>query len=677
MKQRYDLSTLEWSLTGWHPHAWESAVSMELGLNLYADISTLPARVPGSVQQSLRDAGLLPDWNVKLNSRACEWVENRHWVYETKIPADWTAHPGDYLLRCEGLDYQGEVLVNGVRVGEFCGSFTSHSFDLSAHLCEGENRLSIAFTDLPRYLGQIGYTSTTTTWKTRFNYIWDWIPRLVQVGIWDAIHLEIQHGDVISAFSAYTEYDVQAQLGSVQFKTALLLSSAAQVEVIVEGEEGEVGRQVFSTAEFTDILHGQEASYTFAGTLENLPVTPWQPNGNGNTQRYTLRARLLDAHGALLDEEQRTIGFREIIWKACQQAPEGAEPWICCVNGIDTFLQGANWVPIRPCYADVTAEEYRRRLQLYHDLGFNLLRVWGGAVLETETFYALCDELGIMVWQEFSLSSSGSDNWPPEDPQAIVEMRDITTSYITRRQHHPSLLLWCGGNELQGSADGSKRGCGKPVDYTHPMIGMMAENVRQLDPTRRFLPTSSSGPTFIAKAEEFGKGIHHDVHGPWNISGPVEEAFSYWDRDDALFRSEMGMPDCSSAELIRQYGQELALPADFGNPFWMHTQGWWMQWEDYQREGGDPENLEQYVAWSQQRQATVLTYAATTCKRRFPACGGIIFWMGHDAYPCPVNTSIIDFNGAPKPAALAVAQIFRANVADGTNGDSLKQAPSI
>ena len=96
------------------------------------------------------------------------------------------------------------------------------------------------------------------------------------------------------------------------------------------------------------------------------------------------------------------------------------------------------------------------------------------------------------------------------------------------------------------------------------------------------------------------------MHGPWNCAGPVEKAFAYWDQDDALFRSETGMPGSSPAALIRQYGQELALPGDFSNPFWMHTQGWWIQWEDYLREGGDPENLEQYVAWSQQRQAVVL-----------------------------------------------------------------------
>lgn len=652
MKQIYDLSTLEWSLTGWHPHGWESAVSMELGLNLHADITQVPARVPGSVQQSLRDAGLLPDWNVKLNSRQCEWVENRHWIYETKLPAAWTAQPAQFLLHCAGLDYQGVVLVNGERAAIFCGSFVPYTFDLSPFLHEGDNRLTIVFTEIPRYLGQVGFTSQITTWKTRFNYVWDWTPRLVQIGIWDTISLEVRHCDAVTALSLYTDYDYRSQIGSVALKAQLALSAGTAVEVIVEGDEGEVSRQTFA------------AVADFSGVLQGLRVSPWQPNGNGAQTRYTLRLRVLDGAGELLDEEVREVGFRQVIWNPCKDAPADAEPWICQVNGIDTFLQGANWVPIRPNYADVSVDDYRKRLQLYKELGFNLLRVWGGAVLEKECFYALCDELGILVWQEFPLSSSGPDNWPPEDAQAIAEMQDIAAGYIARRQHHPALLLWCGGNELQGSVDGSKKGCGKPVDYTHPMIGMMRDTVQQLDPTRRFLPTSSSGPRFTAELGEFGKGLHHDVHGPWNFPGDVAQAFTYWDQDDALFRSETGMPGSSSVEVIRQYGEDMALPADYSNPFWMHTQGWWIQWEDYLREGGDAGSLEQYVAWSQARQATVLAYAAATCKRRFPACGGIIFWMGHDCYPCPINTAVIDYNGEAKPAALAVAEIFHAKVVD-------------
>jgi len=648
MRHTYDLSTLDWHLTGWQPYNWKLSLSLETGMHVPCEIAPIPAQVPGSVQRALRAAGLLPDWNVQFQSRQCEWVENRHWSFEAVLPAEWADAVGTKILRCAGLDYQGVVCVNGREVGTFCGTFVPHAFDLTAHLRPGEaNRLTLIFTGVPEYLGAINFSTQIKEWKERFNYIWDWVPRIVQIGIWDALTLEVQQQAVIDSLTCYTDYDLATAQGSLTLSAALSgISAGARVAVTLTDGESEI-----YCADFP-------ADAQFARQLTGLPVQPWHPNGNGAQQRYTLAIRLLDTDGAVLDEETRTVGFKQIRWRACAGAPADAEPWICEVNGSATFLQGVNWTPILPTFADVTREDYRRRLRLYQEMGCNILRVWGGAVLERACFYDLCDELGLLVWQEFPLSSSGIDNWPPEDPQVIAEMREIATSYITRRQHHVSLLLWCGGNELQGSLDGGKVGIGKPIDLTHPMMTMLQAAVQQLDPTRKFLATSPTGHRFTADEENFGKGLHHDVHGPWTISGGLEKWFAYWDAEDALFRSETGMPGCNSAELIRQYGGEWALPASKHNPWWTYTYGWWIQWEDYLAEGGDPEDLEQYVAWSRTRQAVALRYAAQTCKRKFPACGGIIFWMGHDCYPCPINTSIVDIHGNPKPAVAAVAEVF-------------------
>jgi beta-mannosidase len=641
MRRIHDLSGLDWKLTGWHPNYWRMG-----GMN--PDVPAIPAKVPGSVQKALLDAGLIPDWNVGLNSRQCEWVENRDWMFETELPADWVSDPGRKMLKCEGLDYQGGVLVNGHQVGKFRGSLTPHAFDLTRHLAAGANRLTLVFTEIPRYLGQIGCTSRMRDWKPRFNYVWDWVPRIVQIGIWDAVRLEVQQDDVIDGLSLHTDYDHRAGRGSLSVRATLAVEQAEQVEIAVEGRDGEVRRQVLPAAP------------DFSCRVDELAVKPWHPNGNGEQALYRVRLRLLGKDGSVADEETRTVGFRRIAWKPCAGAPADAEPWLCEINGVDTFLQGVNWVPPQAVFADVTAEDYRVRLQLYRDLGCNVLRVWGGSMLEKEVFYDLCDQLGILVWQEFPLSSSGLENRPPDTAPAIRELKDIAASYIARRQHHASLLLWSGGNELEGYFKGKKTAYYlKPADYTHPTIAALQQVVRELDPTRRFIPTSPSGPRFWATAEDFGKGLHHDVHGPWKWDGALDGWFQYWDGDDALFRSETGMPGASPADLIRQYGGDMALPADSSNPFWMHTNGWWLQWSDYLASGGDPSDLDRYVAWSQARQAEALSYAARACKKRFPRCGGFIMWMGHDCYPCPVNTAIVDFLGRPKPAAKAIGEVFR------------------
>jgi beta-mannosidase len=402
------------------------------------------------------------------------------------------------------------------------------------------------------------------------------------------------------------------------------------------------GARVLRTGEFVDTL-----------TWDNLPVERWWPNGHGTQKLYTVTCVPVDGG----ESRSWRVGFKAVRWEPCAGAPAGADPWLCVVNDRPIFLQGVNWSPIRPNFADVTEAEVRTRLETYRDLGCNVLRVWGGAVLEKESFYNACDELGLLVWQEFPLSSSGADNWPPEDPRAIDEMAAIAASYIERRQHHVSLLLWCGGNELQGDLEGGKTGCGKPVTNDHPLIGRLAATVARLDPSRRFLPSSASGPRFVADAKDFGNGLHWDVHGPWR--GETEE---YWQRDDALFRSEVGAPGASPAAVINQYAGGLpVLPGSLANPLWRRV-SWWLEWPEFLAEQGrEPRDLEEFVAWSQQRQAVFLTRAVAACQGRFPRCGGIILWMGHDSFPCPTNTAILDFHGQEKPAALAVGKLFRAH----------------
>jgi len=326
------------------------------------------------------------------------------------------------------------------------------------------------------------------------------------------------------------------------------------------------------------------------------------------------------------------------------------------VNGKPIFLQGVNWTPIHPNFADTKPEDYKKLLSLYAQIGCNILRVWGGGYLEREYFYDLCDELGLLVWQEFPLSSSGCENYPPEDQKCVDEHEQIARSYIARRQHHVSLALWCGGNELMYPDTW------KPVEFTHPLIGCLKKVVESEDPTRRMLPASPSGPVFGADPEKFGQGLHWDVHGPWNCIGSLEENwYPMWKKDDALFRSELGSPGASPVEIIRRSQGNLdPVPISRENPLWRRGSLWWLDVDQFIAEcGHEPKDLEEYVTWSQERQKLSLVAVAKACKKRFPRCGGIIIWMGHDCYPCNANTSIIDFDGNPKPAAIGLAEVFK------------------
>lgn len=651
MKSVYDLSTLEWTVEGYTPYLWLfERMFGGMGNNgPCIDVAAVPARVPGSVQGALRQAGILPDWNFGIKSRECEWVEHRHWMYRTNLPDAWVSTQSSVRLECQGLDYCGWVFLNHKEVATFKGTHTPKVFDLTPYLKGTGNILELVFDLPPRWLGQFGYTSRMTEWKTRFNYTWDWVPRIVQVGIWDTISLAVVKGSELRDLHCTTDADIQHGTGILELGGSVTTGNVERVEISLEQDGSLIRRSEITAAEFKSGIQWSD-----------LPVRLWWPNLEGDQPLYSLTIRLLDGQGHEQDRLERRVGFKHVEWKPCLGAPEGADPWLCVINGRPIFLQGVNFAPLCGNFADLQREDYEKRLKLYQDLGLNLFRINACQFLERQWFYDLCDELGLMVWQEFPLTSSGVDNWPPEDEDSIQAMAEIASSFIQRRRHHVSLLLWSGGNELQGDLEGHKYGMGKPCDANHPMLKRLQEVAQAEDPSHRFIPTSPSGPRAGANPADFGKGLHWDVHGGGAMSASYEDALQYWADDDALFRSEVYCSGASPVELIRKYaGVFEVFPPTAANPYWTRLTTWWLDWHRLVKiYGREPGSLEEYVEWSQAQQARMLSMEMKAGKDRFPACGGVLLWSGHDTFPLTINTSLIDFDGNTKPSGIAVSRIW-------------------
>jgi len=635
-------------LYGWRPYEWQW---IDRAADLKPDVGPLEVRVPSSVQQCLLDAGIIPDWNVGLNSRQCEWVEHRHWEFSTAIPAGAFADGEPIVLHAAGLDYAGWIGVDHVPVAQFEGMAVPHRVDLTDKFSDGqEHRLAIVFDMPPAEQGQFGFTAKSKFFKSRYNYGWDWCPRIVPVGVWDGLAFltGLDAALEIRSIQAFLEDD----LATASVKASVAFEPAVAGSAVVR----EIRATVYDGAKSIGSAYAILQPGETALHIDGLQVEPWWPNRFGGQKLYTVTIEATDGQGTTQWTAAPTrVGFRRIVWRAAEGASADAEPWICEVNGKAVFLQGANWVPPTAVYHDTPAEDYRALIDLYRDMGVTMLRVWGGAILERETFYDLCDEAGILVWQEFPLSSSGIDNTPPRDPEAIARLVDIASWYIRRRGHHASLLLWSGGNELITSES-------RPVGYDHPCIAALRDLVARQDPGRRFIPTSPSGPRPWGNAEENGLLVHHDVHGPWGFGGLADlDAWrAYWESDDALFRSEVGMPGTADLALLERYaGGEALWPPT--TPYWLHTAPWWTQWDRYRKTLGDVtpnEALLEYIRRTQEVQAEAYAMAARCCKQRFPRCGGFIIWMGHDCYPCPVNNSVIDFDRRPKPAYFALKKVF-------------------
>lgn len=639
-----DLLKKQWQLAGWRPYAWMMRQSLETGDFHQPEIGPVAATVPGSAHTALLASRLIEDWNVGLNSNKCEWLEHRHWEFSTELAP---VTPGTAVrLDADGLDHSGWILIDASIVAAFEGSLVRHRFDLTAHLADGRpHRLSIVFDEPPREQGQIGLTSRSKHFKPRFSYSWDWCPRIVPIGIWDTLLLRYDPPP-IEITSIMTRMADDGATGLITLNTRSTAGEAVLLQVVVRDGAG------------NDVLAAEAPAGPGADVLElAVPaVAPWWPNGEGSQTLYDLEVAGAGDSQTLFNG---TIGFKRIRWLPCDGAPPGAEPWICEINGRSIFLEGVNWTPLSPDYATVTRADYAKLIDLYKAMNINLLRVWGGAFLEKQDFYELCDQAGILVWQEFPLSSSGYDNYAPDDPAVIDNLCTIATDYVRRRGHHACKLMWCGGNELLG-VPGQPGGV--PHDRSHPSLAALAEVVRREDPHTRYIPTSPSGPSFSADEQDFGKGIHHDVHGPWKLWGTILAWQDYWQRDDALFRSEVGMPGASGIDILEHFSGDCSpWPPSPDNPYWRHGAAWWIQWDEL-REEIEPlppdEGLKRYVELSQKRQAEALATAAAACKGRFPRCGGFLVWMGHDCFPCPANTAIIDFLGRPKPAYHALAEVF-------------------
>jgi beta-mannosidase len=339
----------------------------------------------------------------------------------------------------------------------------------------------------------------------------------------------------------------------------------------------------------------------------------WWPNGLGEPNLHRV-----EIAGLELD-----VGFRTV---------ELREDYTLVVNGSPVPIRGWNWTPIDPLYGVPRPEKLERLLRLAQRANVNLLRVWGGGLIETDEFYERCDRLGLLVWQEFSQSSSGVDSVPAADDDYVRLLAGEAREIVRRKRRHPSLAIWCGGNELD-------------ADDAHPALAALRDVVRELDPERAWLPTSPRG---------------EDVHGPWEHQG-LRAHYELHDTATARLYSEFGVEGMTNrASLEALVDEEHRWPPDRTNPVYEHLGAWWNNAPFVQEcFGGRIGDLETMRRASQWLQYDGLRYAVEAAQRR--GCGTIP-WQFNESFPNAWCTSAVDWHGRPKPAYWGVARAYREGV---------------
>lgn len=611
----------------------------------------LPAQVPGSIQHDLWRAGELADPYVERNSLAAEWVAGRAWVYARSFAADPSWCGRRARLRFEGVDYAARFVLNGVALGVHESMFAPACFEVEELLrYDAPNELLVLLAPAPQEQDQMGRTSLVRSRKSRMGYWWDFCPRLVNLGLWDAVALDLS--GPLRIENIWPRPILAPDRQRAEVTVAVTLSTPAPLTAVVEVALRHEGQVVASACVESALVAGEQ---TIELQLAVAAPRLWWPNGYGEQALYRAEVRVADGGDPSVssDEHAVSFGIRSIEVVANATPDPTAPPYTFVVNGERIYINGWNWVPLDALYGVERAEKLCAVLELARRAHVNLLRVNGVGLIERAPFYEQCDRLGLMVWQEFVLTSSDQDRKPSEDPAYLAAVVDEARKIVSRRRNHPALVIWCAGNELE-SLDKL------PLDDSEPLIGALKAVTRELDPDRHWLPTSGRGRkpfNGLPSIRRDPDGLH-DVHGPWLYEG-LEEQYTLYNAGTALFHSEFGVEGLTNPETLRALlpPEELRVER-LGSAAWRHLSAWWVRpalWCDWFGPIGD---LEQLVRATQMLQAEGVRYAIEANRRRAYRNSGSLPWQFNEPYPMAACTSAIDYYARPKALYYAVAEAF-------------------
>ncbi len=647
---RLSLNGSDWTFKGFYGEDWNWRKSHQP--------DTMDKRhwklgaVPGSVQNDLWLAGEVPDPYFERNSLLMEWVPQRTWLYKKafRAPADWRCQR--VQLRFEGVDYEAQFFLNGELIGSHAGMYTPAVFEVGELLRYGQdNLIAVVIEPAPQEQPQVGRTSKVFTHKARMNYWWDFSPRMIHLGIWDSVSLNVTGPVRVEDVFAHPQLNESLDSAVVDVSAALHTNKAVKARIHTRLRfEGDTISEEYST-------HDLEIGTTQVNAAFKLDDPHlWWPNGYGEQPLYQAEVTVSMLEGqaeTLSDREEVTFGVRRVELDRNDASSESALPYTLLVNNRRIFLKGWNWVPMDVLYGVERPPKLQRLLALAQRAHVNLLRVWGGGLIERESFYNQCDRLGILIWQEFIQSSSGIDNTPPSEPIVVARIAAEARQIIPRKRNHPSLAIWCGGNELTDADH-------KPLNDEHPMLAALSAAVEALDPGRLWLPTSPSGPLFSNSKENNAEKPFdlHDVHGPWEYQGVANHQALY-NQGACLLHSEFGVEGITNWKTLQAtISKEHRLPIDLDNPVWDHLGAWWVKQHSWKPVYGQLPDVETSVRAVQFLQADGLRYAIEANRRRKYRCSGTIPWQFNEPYPMAASTSAVDYYAQPKPAYYTVARAY-------------------
>lgn len=621
-----------------------SELSFEVGFARSPDSAPerwVPAQVPGAVQLDWARAEGWGPWHEGENYRDYLWMEDVHWSYRARLPGQPVAPGRSRHLVLLGVDYAFTVWIDGRQVHEQEGMFAPVELDVTGS--PPGALVEVRLRPVPKFPGaHRPKAQAARSVKPAVSYGWDFHPRLVPLGIWDEAFVEERPATHLR------ELDVHYTLSEA------LDRATGQVRVAIAAPAG-AAEVAFRTFDETGALAcAGRAPVSGPDVFMPLSVASprlWWPNGQGEPARYRTEVELLDGAGRVLDARARRHGFRRVrlvmnegAWDEPSTFPKGRStpPMTLEVNGRAIFAKGSNWVCPEIFPGLVTPEKTRAQLELARDANLNILRCWGGAIVNKESFFEQCDELGLLVWQEFPLAC----NDYADDPAYLAVLDRESRAIIRRVAQHPCLALWCGGNELFNVWSG--------MTDQRKALRLLGSNCLQLDPDTPFLPTS---PVM---------GVGHGDYRFRDERG--REVFQVFAQAAFTAYCEFGCPGPADAEVLRAIIPEAErFPPRAGGAWttrhafeaWGVAPESWLFPSLIAEYFGPPADLDELVARGQLMQAEGYRCLFEEARRQKPRASMAINWCWNEPWPTAANNSVIGWPCRPKPAWAALRDACR------------------
>jgi beta-mannosidase len=606
----------------------------------------LPAQVPGDVDLDLLRNKLIPRPFYRDNAAKLQWIGDANWSYRTTINANPELMRWRHLdLVFDGLDTTATVYLNDKLILSANNMFRRWRVNIKPYLHSGKNELRIDFENSIQAAAalaaanpnqpEIHVPQKSYLRKAAYEYGWDFAPHFVTYGIWRPVYLEAwDEARIDNVF--ISEPDITSVVAHLVAKTTVVSSSDAPARIELSYHLDPSGKSVQLTRML--MLHAGKNKIAVPLNIKNPAL--WFPAGYGAQHLYTFHVTL-KVDGDVQDYKTVETGLRSVVLR--RKKDKWGLSFEFVVNGIPIFAKGASVVPFDSFPNRVTDAKLRSILQSAKDANMNMIRVWGGGYYEPDKFYQICDQLGLMVWQDFMFS----DSWYPGGQNWKHNVRTEVEQQVTRLRNHPSMTLWSGNNEVESvlnaylGGDSPKAQLQIWKNYLTVFSGMIPAVVQREDPEVPYWPSTPSS-NYVTTSTRFQAGDAHDW-SVWHGGKP----FSAYRKHFYRFTSEYGFQSFPDLRTVEAF----TTPADrsgISTPVMLA----------HQRESGgnkiiqqyllqyypEPKNFASLLYVSQVLQAEGVKVGAEHMRRNRPRIMGSLFWQLNDTWP-GVTWSSIDYYG--------------------------------